>query len=317
MDPWLFPAAVIPDQKFRWLRRNPSCQYAQRVRHDRRVRHWSSSACKQRFRLARKSRVKEGDEPELGLHLLSCISLLQPKQSRSCCVKLLTPSAVGKLYPEWAPETGGRRRRKCREEGTMAWYRMHSRGAPKLGTSKESAQSKACRKMLWCCGGFQIPRIFSSLVPSYLPSPTPSAPALHPPALYAPPQKSSDSWKVLGVYSVTTKQNHLKTKWAGECAGAIRPVCLCGHREKRPLRIKGMDGRSGKRRGAGGTRAPHHLNPQLIPPRPIFNQGRLSALHTPRLLSAPIKGEHVICLCYSPCMNKIPSFCFSLIYITP
>lgn len=85
-------------------------------------------------------------------------------------------------------------------------------------------------------------------------------PTHHPPALCAPPQKSSDSWKVLGVYSVTTKQNHLKTKWVGECAGAIRPLCLCGRREKRPLRIKGMDGRSGKQRGGGL----YHLNPQVI-----------------------------------------------------
>lgn len=112
---------------------------------------------------------------------------------------------------------------------------------------------------------FQIPRIFSSLVPSYLPSstsspPSPLSPPHHPPALCAPPQKTSDSWKVLGVYSVTTKQNHLKTKWAGECAGAIRPLCLCGHREKPPLRIKGMDGRSGKRRGGGCTISIHRLS---------------------------------------------------------
>lgn len=47
-------------------------------------------------------------------------------------------------------------------------------------------------------------------------------------------------------YSVTTKQNHLKTKWAGECASAIRALSLCGHREKWPLRIKGMEDRQGE-----------------------------------------------------------------------
>lgn len=116
---------------------------------------------------------------------------------------------------------------------------------------KSPHKTEVCKKLL-----MMIPRIFSSLEPSYLPSLTPLAPppanTHHPPALCAPPQKSSDSWKVLGVYSVTTKQNHLKTKWVGECAGAIRPLCLCGHREKRPLRIKGMDGRSGKWRAGGG-----------------------------------------------------------------
>lgn len=132
----------------------------------------------------------------------------------------------------------------------------------------------------------------SSLVPSYLPLPpfhpsSPLTPAHHPPALCTPPQKSSDSWKVLGVYSVTTKQNHLKTKWAGECAGAIRPLSLCGRREKRPLRIKGMEGGQGEA---------HHFNPQVIPssthPDPLLPP--LSTPHTPTLLSAPFKGEHAI-----------------------
>lgn len=127
------------------------------------------------------------------------------------------------------------------------------------------------------------------------PLPRPLSPTHHPPALCAPLQKSSDSWKVLGVYSVTTKQNHLKTKWAGECAGAIRALRLCGRREKRPLRIKGMDGRSGKQRsGVGGAPSQSTGYPPIHPPRPSFNQGRLSASHTPTLLSAPIKGEHVI-----------------------
>lgn len=121
------------------------------------------------------------------------------------------------------------------------------------------------------------PRISSCLVPSYLPSSTssPLTPRHHPTALCTPPQKSSDSWKVLGVYSVTTKQNHLKTKWAGECATAIRPYFLCGRREKRPLRIMGSEG------GQGDA---HHFNPQVI----------LHILHTPTLLSAAFKGEHAI-----------------------
>ncbi|KAF3851187.1 hypothetical protein F7725_012959 [Dissostichus mawsoni] len=41
--------------------------------------------------------------------------------------------------------------------------------------------------------------------------------------LYSP-QKSSDSWKVLGVYSVTTKQNHLKTKWAAKLSLKFREM---------------------------------------------------------------------------------------------
>lgn len=135
-------------------------------------------------------------------------------------------------------------------------------------------------------------KISSFLVPSYLPS-SPLTPAHHPPALCAPPQKSSDSWKVLGVYSVTTKQNHLKTKWAGECAGAIRPLSLCGRREKRPLRIKGMEGgRAGggtpfQSAGYPPTPLPStHPDPLLLPP--------LHPTHTPTLLSAPFKGEHAI-----------------------
>lgn len=120
-------------------------------------------------------------------------------------------------------------------------------------------------------------RIFSCLVPSYLPSATFSllAHAHHPPALCTPPQKSSDSWKVLGVYSVTTKQNHLKTKWAGECATAIRPSFLCGRREKRPLRIMGTEG------GQGDA---HHFNPQVIPlsthPGPLQPPPPLHPTHT-------------------------------------
>lgn len=187
-------------------------------------------------------------------------------------------------------------------------------GAPKPGAS----QGASTDKCLWCCSWFQIPRIFSSLVPSYLPSPSPSAPPrAYPPALCAPPQKSPDSWKVLDVYSVTTKQNHLKTKWAGECAGAIRPRRLCGRREKRPLRSKGMDGRSGTRRGGGPTPSQSTGYPPIHPPRASFNQGRLPASHTPGPLSAAIKGEHVTCLCYSSCTNKTAPFCFSLISSTP
>lgn len=94
---------------------------------------------------------------------------------------------------------------------------------------------------------------------------SPLTPTHHPPALCTPPQKSSDSWKVLGVYSVTTKQNHLKTKWAGECAGAIRPLSLCGRREKRPLRIKGMEGGQG-----GGTPFQSTGYPPIHPPRPAL-----------------------------------------------
>lgn len=107
----------------------------------------------------------------------------------------------------------------------------------------------------------------------------------HPPALCTPPQSSSDSWKVLDVYSVTTKQNHLKTKWAHECAGAIRPLSLCGCREKRPLRIKGMEGERGEA---------HHFNPQVTPypPTQTHFYHVLPTPHTPTLLSAPFKGEH-------------------------
>lgn len=115
----------------------------------------------------------------------------------------------------------------------------------------------------------------SSSAPSYLPCVNSSpllTPAHHPPALCTPPQKSSDSWKVLGVYSVTTKQNHLKTKWAGECAGAIRPLSLCGRGEKRPLRIRGME---------GGRGEAHRFNP------------RVSLLHAhPDLLSRPPPHKH-------------------------
>lgn len=128
-------------------------------------------------------------------------------------------------------------------------------------------------------------------------------PTHHPPALCTPPQKSSDSWKVLGVYSVTTKQNHLKTKWAGECAGAIRPFSFCGRREKRPLRIKGIEGGQGEA---------HHFNPQVIP---------LSTHQDPLLPPPPLHPTHThtfkctlqrwtcylkqSCLCYSTSKNKI------------
>lgn len=66
------------------------------------------------------------------------------------------------------------------------------------------------------------------------------------------------------------------------------------------------DGRQvGEAEGWGGL---HHLSHRYTqPPRPSFNLGRLHPpSHTPKLLSATIKGEHVICLCYSSCMNKIP-----------
>lgn len=129
---------------------------------------------------------------------------------------------------------------------------MHSRGAPKHGTrTKESAQENAYDAVADSRFPEFSPLWYLHTSPLLPPRPLLS-PTHHPPALCAPPQKSSDSWKVLGVYSVTTKQNHLKTKWAGECVGAIRPLCLCGRREKRPLRIKGMDGRSGLAEGWGG-----------------------------------------------------------------
>ena len=132
-----------------------------------------------------------------------------------------------------------------------------------------------------------LPLHTSPLLPLHPSSPL--TPTHHPPALCTPPQKSSDSWKVLGVYSVTTKQNHLKTKWAGECAGAIRPLSLCGCREKRPLRIKGTEGRAG-----GGTPFQSTGYPPHPPTQSRFYHRLLSTPHTPTLLSAPFKGEHAI-----------------------
>ena len=98
---------------------------------------------------------------------------------------------------------------------------------------------------------------------------------------------SSDSLKVLGVYSVTTKQNHLKTKWARECAGAIWPLSHCGHGEKRPLRIKGMEGGQGEA---------HHFTLQVThyPPTQTHFYRLLSTPHTLTFVSAPFKGEHAI-----------------------
>lgn len=46
--------------------------------------------------------------------------------------------------------------------------------------------------------------------------------------------------------------------------------------------------------GLGGAPSQSTGYPAIHPPRPGFNQGLLSASHTPTLLSAPIKGEHVI-----------------------
>lgn len=134
------------------------------------------------------------------------------------------------------------------------------------------------------------PQISSSPLPC-LPTFSPLMPAHHPPALCTPPQKSSDSWKVLGVYSVTTKQNHLKTKWARECAGAIRPLSLCGRREKRPLRAKGTG-----EEGGGEQRVAHYFSPRVSPYPPTQSRfyRPLSTPHAPRLLSAPFKGEHAI-----------------------
>lgn len=175
-----------------------------------------------------------------------------------------------------------------------------------------------------CCGWTQSPRKQRVQPPEFRPlwspsasplllpfhPPSPHTPTHHPPALCTPPQKSSDSWKVLGVYSVTTKQNHLKTKWAGECAGAIWALCLCGHGEKRPLRIKGMEDGQGEAR---------HFNLQVIPPvhspRPALTT-TAPPPHTPTLLSAPFKGEHAIwnraaCVTVPPRRRYSLSFPFS------
>lgn len=55
------------------------------------------------------------------------------------------------------------------------------------------------------------------------------------------------------------------------------------------------DGRQvGESEGWGGAPSQSTGYPPIHPPRPGFNQGLLSASHTPTLLSAPIKGEHVI-----------------------
>lgn len=77
--------------------------------------------------------------------------------------------------------------------------------------------------------------LHSLMLPSS--SPHPFIPPHHPLAHWTSPQKSSDSWKVLGVYSVTTKQNHLKTKWAHECARATQPLSLCGLRKKKKNKL--------------------------------------------------------------------------------
>lgn len=152
--------------------------------------------------------------------------------------------------------------------------------------------------------------------PSYHPSTTLwlFSPHTHTPPtcpLYSP-QMSSDSWKVLGVYSVTTKQNHLKTKWAGECACAIQPLSLCGRREKWPLRIKGIEGGQGEA---------HHFNPQVTP----------LSTHTDSLLPPPLLPTYThtfkctlqrwtyylkqSCLCYSTSKNKILPFFYSYCFL--
>lgn len=63
---------------------------------------------------------------------------------------------------------------------------------------------------------------------------------------------------------------------------------------------KSRDGRQvGEAEGVGGG-GPHHLNPQVIlrdtHPDPVLTRAASPPSHPPRLLSAPIKGEHVICL---------------------
>lgn len=130
--------------------------------------------------------------------------------------------------------------RRAEERGREVWNGMrHQKGWGEKTRKREKAW-KATWRQQEKSQSFLLasPFISSSRSPFHSRTLTP---AHHPPALYTPPQKSSDSWKVLGVYSVTTKQNHLKTKWASECAGEIWPFSLCGHREKWPLRIKGME----------------------------------------------------------------------------
>lgn len=102
------------------------------------------------------------------------------------------------------------------------------------------------------------------------------------------PQKSSDSWKVLDVYSVTTKQNHLKTKWAGECAGAIWSSSLCGRGEN------GLSESRGWRAGRGRHAISIHRLYPYSPTQACFYHHLLSTPHTPKLLSAPFKGDHAI-----------------------
>lgn len=201
----------------------------------------------------RKSRVKERDEPELA--------------SASCSLSRPDPAALSCLHPRrWkrfhqnellrleGAEGGRRGGRRGEELGTGCTAGGATKSRNQSGVSKQSMEGNAHDAV--------ADSRFSEFSPLWSlhshPTPPPHhrpllllSPTHHPPALCAPPQKSWDSWKVLGVYSVTTKQNHLKTKWAGECAGAIRARCLCGRGEKRPLRIKGMDGRSG-RGGDGG-----------------------------------------------------------------
>lgn len=139
--------------------------------------------------------------------------------------------------------------------------------------------------------------MFSSLVPSYLFPTPPHLPTIHLPSVL--PHRRL--W-ILGRCWVSTVSQLNKTIW--KQSGPVNapaqsdPSAFVAAEKNGLSELRGWTAGRGiggfGMGGWGGAPSQSTGYPPIHPPRPSFNQGLLSASHTPALLSAPIKGEHVI-----------------------